>query len=220
MNNLFDRKILIADADESVTLPLLGHLERLGNVCRAEKTIKACRDALSREHFDAVISELFLADGKATDLLGGEGLPPLFICSAEAEDEDIVEALSLGAADYILKPCSPRVIAARVGARLPPRNRSFSYGGLTLDMGSRTASYLGQPVKLTSSELNILCFLMTYPGKFFPADVIYEKVWNASSMQTSVVRFHISNLKKALYSVTGKNLILSEFGTGYAFASD
>lgn len=216
MNNLTFRKILIIDADENAALPLCKHFGLLGFDCRAAKTLAEGKAFLAEGGFDAVISELFLPDGKATDLIGET--PPLFILSSADGDDEIVEALSLGVSDYILKPCSPRVMEARLAARLPVKVQAVEHCGLTLDKRLRTASYLGKSLKLTSSEFNILFFLMTHPGKFFTADEIYEKVWNAASLQTSVVRFHISNLKKTLFSVTGKNLILSEFGVGYAFA--
>ena len=122
--------------------------------------------------------------------LFGECPAPVIVYSAETSDEAVV------------------------------RDRAFTGHGITLNITMRTALYGGKPIKLTSSEFNILCFLMAYPGKFFSADEIYERVWKSPSMQTSVVRFHISNLKRTLLAVTGENLILTEFGTGYAFAAE
>lgn len=217
MDGLSSPKILIIDADSSVTEPVCAYFHALGASCRAAKTLAEGRAYLAEGGYDAAISELFLPDGKGTELLGSL---PLVIFSAEKDDEEIVNALSLGAADYILKPCSPRVLAARLFKIVPPRKDIVSRYGLTLDLRFRSASYLGQPVKLTSSEFNILFFLMTHRGEYFTADEIYERVWNAPSLQTGVVRFHISNLKKALFAATGKNMILSGFGVGYAFAAE
>lgn len=216
MNRLFNRRILIID-DETEALPLLQYFGGLGNICRAKSTLQAGRALLAAESFDGVISEWVLPDGTAADLLG-DGVPPLLVYSSETGDSAVLEALSRGAADYVFKPCSLDVLALRLALRLPPRGNRMELHGLTLDADLRTVTFRGQPVKLTSSEFNILCFLMARPGIFFTADTIYEKVWNASSMQTSVVRFHIANLKRTLQAATGKNLIVSEFGAGYAFA--
>ncbi len=216
MDCLFARRILIIDGNAET---LSKYLEELGNLCRIANTLQAGRAFLAAEPFDGVISEWVLPDGKAADLLG-EGIPPLVVYSDRTDDADVIDALSHGAADYVFKPCSPRVLALRLFLRLPPRGNRMERHGLALDMDLRAVTYRGQPVKLTSSEFNILCFLMAHPGIFFPADTIYEKVWNASSMQTSVVRFHIANLKRALLAATGKNLIFSEFGAGYAFAKE
>lgn len=218
MDGFTSRKILLIDADEGVTQPLCKYFSLLGFDCRATKTLAEGRAVLSGGAVLAVISELCLPDGKATELIGSG--PPVVILSSVCKDEEIIEAFSLGAVDYILKPCSPPVLEARLTSKQLLRIRTLSHCGLSLDKGLRIASYLGRPLKLTSSEFNILFFLMTHPGKFFTADEIYERVWNAASLQTSVVRFHISNLKKAVLAATGKNLILTEFGVGYAFVAE
>ena len=217
MEHEFQPKILIVDA-ESTALPLCGYFRGIGYFVSLAETLTEARRLLLREKFDAVISELRLADGEAGELFG-EG-PPVIVFSEETSDEAVIRALSLGASDYIFKPCSPRVMAAKLERRLLLRDRALTGHGITLSASMRTALYNGEPIKLTSSEFNILCFLMAHPGQFFTADEIYERVWKMPSMQTSVVRFHISNLKKTIFFVTGKNLILSEFGMGYAFAPE
>lgn len=217
MDNEFQPKILIVDT-ESAARPYCEYFRSIGYCTRTAETLTEARRLLMCEKFDAVISELRLADGEAGDLLGGK--TPVIVFSEETSDEAVIRALSLGASDYVFKPCSPRVMAARLERRLLLRDRPLTGHGITLNVAMRTALYDGKPIKLTSSEFNILCFLMAHPGEFFSADTIYERVWKMPSMQTGVVRFHISNLKKTLLSATGRNLILSEFGIGYAFASE
>lgn len=215
MDGFTSLKILVIDPDDEA--PLCRHFGLLGYDCRAVKTVAEGKALLAKDVYAAVISGLFLPDGKATDLIGDS---PVFVFSSVTSDEEIIDALSRGAADYILKPCSPRVMEARLAPKLLKKAQTAEWSGLLLDRRSRAASYRGTPIKLTSSEFNILFFLMTNDGKFFTADEIYERVWNAASLQTSVVRFHISNLKKTLLSVTGKNFIRSEFGMGYAFVPE
>ena len=222
MNTLFERKILIIEDDASIYVPICDHFRISGCYCTVARTIAEGQAKLSELQFDAIVLDILLPDGYGTELFSsGRPLPPVIILSSLNEDEDILEGLSLGAADYVIKPCSPRVLEARLSLRLLPKNKAvITSHGLTLNLNMRTVSYLGKLVKLTSSEFNILYFLMTHPGKFFTADAIYENVWKASSMQTSVVRFHITNLRKTILSTTGKNLILTEFGMGYAFAKE
>ncbi len=173
---------------------------------------------LSGEKFDAVISELAFSDGKAFDLLS-DGCPPVIVLSTLHGDDEVVGALSAGCSDYVFKPCSPRVMAARLEARFTKGN-AFEYFGLSLNVSLRQVKYHGIPVKLTSSEFDILSFLMAHAGEFFSTDEIYQNVWHASSLQTSVVRVHLANLKRAIHTATGQNLIIQKFGTGYAFASE
>lgn len=218
MDAQFQRKILIVDA-ESAARPFCEYFSRIGYSAFAAETLAEARRLLLREKFDAVVSELHLPDGEAVELFG-ESSAPVVVFSEDASDEAVIRAFSLGASDYVFKPCSPRVMAARIERRLCLRERALSGHGITLSIAMRTALYEGKPIKLTSSEFNILCFLMAHAGQFFTADEIYERVWKMPSMQTGVVRFHISNLKRTLLAATGKNLILSGFGVGYAFASE
>ncbi len=218
MENEFSPKILLIDAEGAVR-PFCEYFGQIGYLVRASETLGGARQFLLREKFDAVVCELHLPDGEADELLS-ECPSPVVVFSAETSDEAVIRAFSLGASDYIFKPCSPRVMAARLERRLSLRDGAIAGHGITIDATMRTALYGGKPIKLTSSEFNILCFLMAHPGEFFTADTIYERVWKMPSMQTSVVRFHISNLKKTIFSVTGKNLILSGFGMGYAFAAE
>ncbi len=218
MDNDFQRSILMIDA-ESAARPFCEYFRQIGYFACVAETLEKARQLMSHEKFDAVICEVRLPDGDADDLFG-ESAAPVIIFSAEQSDEAVIRAFSRGAFDYIFKPCSPRVMAARMERKIGLRDRSVSAHGITLNVTMRTAMYEGRPIKLTSSEFNVLCFLMAHPGEFFSADAIYERVWKSPSTQTSVVRFHISNLKRTLLAVTGQNLILSEFGTGYAFAAE
>lgn len=221
MNSLYDRKILIIDGDDSITSLIGTHFKMLGCHCTVAKTLADGRAQLAIKQFDAVILETLLPDARGTELFSDKSLPPVIILSCLGNDEDILHAFALGATDYVIKPCSPRVLAARLGPRLIPKNDAIiTYHGISINLNMRTVAYRDKPIKLTSSEFNILHFLITHPGTFFTADAIYKNVWNASSMQSSVVRFHITNLRKALLNATEKNLILTEFGTGYAFAKE
>lgn len=213
------RKILILDPDANALPPLKEYLERQGFECRTGTSVRDGLTLLADESFDAVISELRFDDGRVTDLLT-DGYPPVMVFSASRDEDEIVGALSLGCSDYVFKPCSPRVMAARLGARFSVKANAFEYYGLLLDLSLRQVTYRGEPVKLTSCEFDILGFLMAHPGEFFSGDEIYKNVWHTASMQTSVVRFHLANLKRAILAATGKNLIIQKFGAGYAFASE
>lgn len=213
------RKILILDPDKKASAEMKEYFELLGFKCRTAVNVQGGLIFIAEEKFDVVISELEFSDGRATDLLTDD-CPPLVVLTAANDENAIVGALSLGAADYILKPCSPRVMAARLQARFSLRPNAYEHFGLLLETSLRQVTYRGTPVKLTSSEFNILSFLMAHPGEFFNTDEIYENVWHAQSMQSSVVRVHLANLKRALFAATGKNLLVQKFGTGYAFASE
>lgn len=222
MNSLFQRKILIVEDDRSVWAPLKEYFSSCGVICQVAETLSDGLRLSASEEFDAVILDLLLPDGSGFEFLErGETLPPVIIYSKLGGEEEMLQAFDLGAADYVVKPCSPRLMEARVALRLLPRKKSVaSCGKLSMNLNTRTVEYDGKPIKLTSSEFRILYFLISHPNRYYSADALYKNVWNALSMQTSVVRFHITNLRKTLLSATGKRIILTEFGMGYALSSE
>ena len=124
------------------------------------------------------------------------------------------------ASEYIVKPASPRVIEARMALRLlPPKEARLCRHGMLLDMSTRTASYQSRQLELTSSEFNILMFLMQNAGVYFSANAIYEKVWRMPHLNTQTIRIHLHNLRKKMLQISDEcgALILTEFGKGYTF---
>ena len=76
-------------------------------------------------------------------------------------------------------------------------------------------------IHLTSSEFNILHFLMTHPNQFFLANEIYEQVWKSKSLNTTTIKRHLSTLRRKMIEVEPKKtFILTQFGNGYAFISE
>ena len=131
--------------------------------------------------------------------------------------------LNSGAADYIIKPCSPKVLEARMALRLLPNSKAdISLGGLTLNVSDRTAAYKNNPLELTSSEFNVLMFLMQNAGKFYTANEIYEQVWKMPHLNTETIKKHLSNLRKKMFTVSDDcaSLLATKFGKGYAFVGD
>lgn len=139
------KKILLVDPDPEATEPMKDYLESHGFCCSSADSIRGGLDMLSNEKFDAVISELAFSDGKAFDLLS-DGCPPVIVLSALHGDDEVVGALSAGCSDYVFKPCSPRVMAARLEARFA-KNNAFEYFGLSLNVSLRQVKYHGIPVK-------------------------------------------------------------------------
>lgn len=190
-----------------------------GNVVFAAETLKEAERIIQTEICDAIILDVILPDGDGLDLLSmHQSLPPVIIMTTLGTDYDVVDGLAAGAADYVVKPCSCEVLEARLSLRLLPKpDAVVSLRGITVDITERVASYNGNPLSLTGSEFNILYFFMTHTDRFFTAAEIYEKVWCAPSLKTTTIKYHISNLRQKLIAATGKNMILTEFGKGYAF---
>lgn len=134
---------------------------------------------------------------------------PVIMLTARTEEADIVQALGLGADDYITKPFSPRQLVARVKAVLR-RAQSFapSSGGsgeelhaadLTLDLRTRTLRRNDEEIRLTPLEFRILHYLMVNRGRVLTNSGIVEQVWGYSGAgNEDLVKVHIHRLRQKI----------------------
>jgi two-component system, OmpR family, alkaline phosphatase synthesis response regulator PhoP len=109
---------------------------------------------------------------------------PVIMTTAKGEESDIVLGLELGADDYVVKPYSPRVLAARIraalrrGEDLPGHGAesSLSRGGISLDSARHEVRVRGLKVDLSATEFAILEFLLRNPGWVFSRSQIIDAV--------------------------------------------
>ncbi|MXM67667.1 response regulator [Streptomyces sp. HUCO-GS316] len=151
----------------------------------------------------------------------GDWTPVLFV-TARDEVTDRILGLELGADDYLTKPFSPQELVARVKSLLrraagPQRDPVNRVGRLTLDTGRRTLLVDDRPVELTTTEFNLLAFLMSHPEQVFSREQLLGQVWGyAGYRDTRVMDVYVSQLRAKLgdaspirtvrgvgYSVTG-----------------
>lgn len=220
MKSVENRKILIIEDDEALRERLRVYFAAKNDVAVA-KNLKEARLALGESIFDVVLLDLILPDGSGLSLFETENCPsPVIILTDLGGDESIISGLGAGAADYVVKPVSEKVLEARMALRLLPENEaSLTAHGMTLNLAARTARFKGITIELTSSEFNILAFLMQNAGKVFSALDIYEKVWKMPHLNTQTIRIHLHNMRKKLMLVSPEcgSLVMTEFGKGYFF---
>lgn len=221
MNTVTGRKILIVDDDDKIRTELSDHFGQRGNYVSTARNLASATELIQTNVFDAIVLDLILPDGEGLELFSmHSSLPPVVILSSLGSDADLLYGFSAGACDYVVKPCSPEVLEARIALRLLPKHdATVSRHGLTIDTNERRTVYDGKQIQLTGSEFNILYFLMTHAGVFYNATQIYENVWHAPGLKTTSIKYHISNMRQKLLQTTGKQLILTCFGKGYAFVS-
>lgn len=219
MNRVEFKNVLIVE-DNDKLLGSLSDYFSARNKVTACKNLKSAIEAVADNDYDIVLLDLILPDGNGKELINFLGQTPVVILSDLGTDEDLIDGLCSGAADYIVKPASLPLIETRMALRLLPDSKAeLSSGGLTLNVNSRTAVYGGRTLDLTSSEFNILTFLMQNAGNFYTANEIYEQVWKMPHLNTETIKKHLSNLRKKMLAVSEScaALLATKFGNGYAF---
>lgn len=154
---------------------------------------------------------------------------PAIILSAKTEESDKVSGLVLGADDYVSKPYNAAELIARVKAQLRRYNAwgggspasgkdKIINGGLVLDKKQRIVIAEGKETRLTATEYKILNLLMENAGQVFPAEQIYESVWNeeATYAVENTVMVHIRHIREKI-EIDTKNpkYIKVVWGIGY-----
>ncbi len=154
---------------------------------------------------------------------------PVIFLSARSEDMDKITGLNIGADDYVTKPFVPLELLARVNSHLrryqkflqlssqnQPSHNLYVVGGLELDEETATVSVDGEVVKLTPMEYKILLLLMQNPGRVFPAEEIYQRVWNERAVNTDTVMVHLRNLRSKIeFDPKNPKYVKVVWGIGY-----
>ena len=204
--------ILVVDDDAEIVGAIAITLEREGYRClRAYDGLQAldlCLDPAVR---------LILIDVMMPRLDGLSALMrirekrnlPVIVLSAKSEDSDKILGLSMGADDYVTKPFNPQELLARVKSQLrrytqlgdvhaQERAGVLVNGRLTYDPESRQLTADGEEVRLTATETKIVELLMRHPGRVFPAEEIYRRVWGEETAYAceNTVMVHIRRIRE------------------------
>jgi len=153
---------------------------------------------------------------------------PILILSVREDEAGKVQALDLGADDYLTKPFGVEELLARVRALLrrsrprestPPR---FEVEGVLIDLASHRVSRDGSDVHLTKTEWRLLEAMVEHPGKLLTHRWLLERVWGAGYQEdVEVLRVFVSQLRKKVEPDASRpSLIVTDPGVGYRWALD
>jgi len=204
--------ILICDDDKEIAAAIAIYLNNEGyQTCLAHDGIEALA-IIENTDIQLVIMDVMMPkmDGiKATMEIRKSRNIPIIMLSAKSEDTDKIMGLSFGADDYVTKPFNPLELIARVKSQLRrftvlgsaplPQKGVFSANGLVIDDNSKTVTVDGQDVKLTPLEYKIALLLIRSPGRVFPIDEIYERVWGEDAFESqNTVAVHIRRIREKI----------------------
>lgn len=168
---------------------------------------------------------LVLLDLMLPGLSGEEVLPkikeiPVIIVSAKVDIDNKVDLLLGGAVDYITKPFETKELLARIAVALrnpyTPAKSVLSFDNLCLDTNTQEVSAGGKAVKLTRTEYAILKTLMQNPSQVITKSLLLDRISEDTPDCTdNSLKTHISNLRKKLRDVGGKEYIEAVWGIGF-----
>ena len=223
-------KILVIEDEPDILEVIQYNLEREGHkvvVCRnGEQGLSRIRT----DNPDLVILDLMLPGMDGVEVCRQVKADPvtrsipLIMVTAKSEESDIVLGLGIGADDYITKPFSPRELVARVKVVLrrgPLREQTTGErvvrGTLAIDLGRHEARVDEEVLNLTPTEMRLLHFLASHPGRVFPRAHLLSRVIGEDAIVTDRnIDVHVRALRQKLGEHA--NILETVRGVGYRFA--
>lgn len=202
-------------------------LRNAGHRVRGAATMADALQSLSSVPPDLVVLDLSLPDGDGLDLcrtIRDRTNAYVLVLTARDDEVDLLLGFRLGADDYMTKPFSPRVLAARVDALLSrPRHAEAApavrlVNDIAIRPGAREVSVDGVPVELTRIEFDLLDVLTAAPKVVFSRLQLLERVWGPGWIgDDHVVDVHVANLRKKI-DIGGRAHLRTVRGVGYSMA--
>jgi two-component system, OmpR family, KDP operon response regulator KdpE len=218
-------KILVVDDEPAIVRFLRTGLTSHGYTVLAAGTGRAAREILEREEANLVVLDLGLPDMDGLDLIiqvrAMKSMIPIIVLSSRGEEKSKVEALELGADDYLSKPFGMDELIARV--RVAQRHQLmregerpvFRTGDLAVDLVRRLVTVRGEPVPLSPRQYELLRLLVQHAGKVLTREFILREVWHGEP-NVQYLRIYIRALRQKLELHPERpEYILTEIGVGY-----
>jgi len=222
-------KILIVEDEPTIVDSIQYALETDGFDVRCLLSGSPVMPMLSREKMDLIILDIGLPDINGLELckeIRKTHTIPIIFLTARADEVDRVVGLEIGADDYVVKPFSPRELAARVKAVLrraaaasPAPSPSAVFA---IDESRRQITYFNTPLALSRYEYDILKTFISRPGRVFSRDQLMDLVWDEpEASMDRTVDAHIKNIRAKLKLVNPDvDPVATHRGMGYSLKED
>ena len=213
-------KILIVDDDIHIGNMLEEILTREGyRVSRAYSGTEALL-AIGAYSPDLILLDLMLPGMSGEEVMAAIKNIPVRVVSAKADTDSKTDLLLGGAADYVTKPFDTRELLARIVARLrkSPENISeiLTFSDITLDTASHCVCCGDNSVHLTRTEYAILKLLMKKPSSVITKSAILDLIsLDTPDCTEDSLKTHISNLRRKLRAICGRDCIEAVWGIGF-----
>ncbi|MDH6231552.1 two-component system KDP operon response regulator KdpE [Mesorhizobium soli] len=218
-------KILVVDDEQPIRKLLRAGLATQGYVIIDAPNGRTALEEMANSAPDLVVLDLGLPDIPGQELLKrwrAEGSSvPIVILSSRTDEAGIVEALDLGADDYVTKPFGVNELIARIRVALRHRLQQqgekpvFQTGALSVDLVRRIVRVDGAEVKLSPKEYDILRTLVQFAGKVLTHNFLMKQVWG-EVQDVQYLRVYVRQLRQKIEPDPEQpRYIRTETGVGY-----
>jgi len=218
-------RILIVDDEPAIRRFLRAGLSSQGYIVSECETGQPAIDTARRRGADLIVLDLGLPDIDGTEIIarirGAGSMVPIIVLTSRDGEAAKVDALDLGADDYVTKPFGIDELLARVRVALRHRLQQegetpvFRSGDLTVDLVRRIVTVRGEEVKFSPREYAVLRLLVQHAGKVLTHRMILREVWGTET-DVQYLRIYIRALRQKIEADPERPVhILTETGVGY-----
>jgi two-component system, OmpR family, KDP operon response regulator KdpE len=226
-------KVLVAEDDDAIRESLFETLGALGFAVGESSSGEEALSRLLMTDYDAVLLDINMPGmgGMEACRRISQAYPglPIIMLTVREEEEDKVQALDLGADDYVTKPFQIRELTARLRAAIrrattEPRASTsvFTIGDIRLDVTRHRVEKQGEEIRLTLKEFDVLHRLMASAGRPVPHQRLLSSIWGPEYRgEREYLRVLINQLRKKIEDdPTHPVYILTDSYIGYRFRDE
>ena len=222
-------QVLVVDDEPAILRFLTPALEANGYEITSAGSVAEAIKRIAAHPPDIVLLDLGLPDGDGKDVIRRARAwsdVPIVVLSARDREAEKIDALDLGADDYVNKPFNVGELLARMRAALRHRMQRkaeipvLRVGDLEVDAVRHRAMRAGEELKLTPKEFELLSFLAKHAGRVVTHKQILTAVWGpAHTEDTQYLRVYVGQLRQKVEEhADDPRIILTEPGIGYRIA--
>jgi len=226
---LTSARILVVDDEPQIQRALRAGLTAQGYTVTLAGLGEQALDQAALSPPDLVVLDLSLPDMSGLEVcraLRAWTSVPILILSAREQERDKVDALDMGADDYLTKPFGMGELLARVRAGLRRRRSErlpvaalLEFGDITVDTARRIVTRHGDEVHMTPREYDLLCYLAVNADRVVTHRQVLSHIWGPENAEeTQYLRVHIGHLRRKLETDPARpQWLITEPGVGYRF---
>ena len=227
-------KILVVEDEKSIAHFISTVLTSNGYEAMQAASGTEALSMISSHCPDLIILDLGLPDMDGLEILRqlrSWSSLPVVVVSARSHERDKVDALDLGADDYLTKPFGTDELLARVRTAIRhtrtasgndeiAQKGTYTVGDLTIDYNKHQALVRGENVKLTLSEFRIVALLAKHAGKVLTYDFIIKELWGPrAGGDNQILRVNMANIRRKIEeNPASPRYLFTEVGVGYRMA--